>query len=98
MTRLLDDLLDAARIQAGAFEPRTAPCDLGECLDTILARLNPDERERVAVRLPDAPVAGDWERKRIEQVLANLVGNTLKYSPDSERVGVVVERDSEETE
>jgi signal transduction histidine kinase len=98
MARLLDDLLDAARIQAGGLEPRKAPCDLGECLDTILARLNLDERERVEVRLPDAPMAGNWEQKRIEQVLANLVGNALKYSPDIERVSVVVERGSEEIE
>jgi signal transduction histidine kinase len=98
MARLLDDLLDAARIQAGAFEPRAAPCDLGACLETVLARLNPDERGRLEVRLPDAPVAGNWEQRRIEQVLANLVGNALKYSPDSEPVSVVVERGLDEIE
>lgn len=98
MARLLDDLLDAARIQAGALEPRTAPCDLGACLETVLARLSPDERERIEVRLPDAPVSGNWEERHIQQVLANLVGNALKYSPDTDPVSVVVERGSEETE
>jgi signal transduction histidine kinase len=92
LTRLLDDLLDASRIQSGALELRMAPCDLGLCLETILARLNPGERARVDVTLPDAPLAGEWEQTRIEQVLANLVGNALKYSPESERVTVTVER------
>lgn len=92
MARLLDDLLDASRLQGGRLELRTAPSDIGECLATVLARLSPQERARVAVALPDAPLAGEWERTRIEQVLANLVGNALKYSPERERVSVAVER------
>ena len=92
MTRMLDDLLDASRIQVGAFELRLAPCELGTCLTTVLARLGPDARERVSVTLPQAPLAGQWNQQRLEQVLANLVGNALKYSAEGERVNVVVER------
>lgn len=92
MGRLLDDLLDASRIQVGAFEVRPVPCDLGTCLDSVLARLGPDVSERVDVTLPDAPVAGQWDRSRLEQVLANLVDNAVKYSPDGERVGIAIER------
>ena len=91
LARLLDDLLDASRLQAGHFPLRTAPCDLGECLDGVLARLDPGDRERVRVQLPDAPVAGNWEGARIQQVLANLVGNALKYSPPETTVQVRVE-------
>jgi signal transduction histidine kinase len=96
MARLLDDLFDASCIQAGRLELRTAPCELGECLATVLARLGEAERERVDVALPDAPLAGEWERARVEQVLANLIGNALKYSPAGARVRVAVERDSGE--
>jgi signal transduction histidine kinase len=98
MARLLDDLLDASRIQGGQLELWTVPSDLGECLETILARLNPEERSRVAIALPDALLAGEWETKRIEQVLANVIGNALKYSPESERVSVTVDRRAEEIE
>jgi signal transduction histidine kinase len=91
MARLLDDLLDASRLQAGLFPLRTSSCELGECLDSVLARLDPGARERVRVQLPDAPVAGDWEGARIQQVLANLVGNALKYSPPETTVEVRVE-------
>jgi signal transduction histidine kinase len=92
MAELIDDLLDVSRIQVGALQLQTAPCELGACLDTVLARLAPEARTRVDVQLPDAPVAGDWDHRRIEQVLANLVGNALKYSPPDTRVDVVVER------
>ena len=92
MARLLDDLLDASRIQAGVFVLRPMPCEIGDCLATVLARLGPEERERVDVVLANASLAGEWDPKRVEQVLANLVGNALKYSPDGARVGVAVER------
>jgi signal transduction histidine kinase len=98
MARLLDDLLDASRIQAGALVPRTAPCELGASLITVLRRLSPEERERVDVALPGAPLAGSWEQKRIEQVLANLIGNALKYSPATTHVSVVVQRHPGEIE
>jgi two-component system OmpR family sensor kinase len=92
MALLLDNLLDVSRLQAGAFTLRTAPCAIEECLATALTSLGPEERERVEVALDAAPLAGLWERKKIEQVLANLVGNALKYSPVSALVRVVVER------
>jgi signal transduction histidine kinase/CheY-like chemotaxis protein len=92
LTHLLDDLLDASSIQAGGLGLRLAPCDMGECLETVLGRLNPAERGRVDITLADAPLSGQWERRRIEQVLANLIGNALKYSPEGERVSVTVDR------
>jgi PAS domain S-box-containing protein len=92
MSRLVDVLLDASRIQAGGLELRTSPCDLGECLANALALLSPRDAQRVEVALPDAPLAGDWEQDRVEQVLANLVGNALKYSPETEPVRVEVTR------
>jgi signal transduction histidine kinase len=92
MAGLLDHLLHASQIQAGRFAPRTAPCELGECLGAVLASLSPEERGRVAVFLGDEPLAGQWERGQVEQVLANLVRNALKYSPATEPVEVRVER------
>jgi len=98
MTRLIDDLLDASRLQAGALELRAAACDLAENLRVVLGRLNAAERERIDVTLPDAPLSGVWEQARIEQVLTNLVSNALKYSPETERVSVTVERRTNEIE
>ena len=92
MTRLLDYLLDASRVQAGQLALRPAPCDAGECLATVLASLSPEESDRVDVTLDDAPLAGVWDRLRVEEVLANLVRNALKYSAPTARVTVRVER------
>lgn len=90
MNLLLDDLLDASRMQMNSLELRPAACDIVACLSTILARLSPESRERVEVTAPVTGLAGQWDQNRIEQVLANLVSNALKYSPDDARVMVVV--------
>jgi signal transduction histidine kinase len=71
---------------------RTGPCDLGECLAAVLARLGSAGRDRVDAILVAQPLAGDWDGQKIERVLANLLGNALKYSPPSERIRVEAER------
>ncbi len=98
MTRLLDDLLNASLIQARALELDITSCDLLECLDTILRRLNPEERGRVGLEVPDMPLVGDWDQRRIEDALGNLLRNALKYSPENERVTVVLEQRPGEVE
>jgi signal transduction histidine kinase len=98
MARLVDDLLDASRIQAGAFSLRRAPCELAACLDNVLDRLGPEDRRRVELRLADVPLAGEWDQRRIEQVLTNLITNALKYSPPDRPVTVAVERGNGEIE
>jgi PAS domain S-box-containing protein len=98
LASMVDDLLDASRIQAGAFELRTARCDLRVCLANVLNSLTENERASVDAALPAAALVGRWEQKRIEQVLANLIGNALKYSPRAERIDVVVTRRAAEVE
>ena len=96
MVRLVTDLLDAARIQAGVFKLQAERCDLETCLRSVLARLVQGERDRVDVSLHAADASGNWEANMIERVLTNLLGNALKYSAASEHVSVVVEqRDGE---
>jgi signal transduction histidine kinase len=92
MAHLLNHLLDASRVQASRLDLRPAPCDMGECLAAVQTTLSPEEGDRVLITLDNAPLAGQWERVRIEQVLANLVRNALKYSPPTARVTVWVER------
>lgn len=86
VTRLLMDLLEVSRIDAGRVKLRRAPLDLG-----VLARAVVDKarhREEGQGRHLEVHVEGTLPRvhgdaDRLEQILTNLVDNALRYAPDS---------------
>jgi signal transduction histidine kinase len=92
LTRLVDDLLDVSRMRAGSLEIRPIECDLVELTrDVVQVRSigEPDERLAFFARRPE--INGNWDPDRIQQVLDNLVGNALKYSPSTGKVTVTVD-------
>lgn len=91
MLRLVEDLLDVARIEAGTLELDLAPVDLGGLVERNVA-LNRVLAEPKGTRIElvrDGDV-GDMvlDPVKIEQVLNNLIGNAVKYSPPGSTVEV----------
>lgn len=91
LIRLVNDLVDAARIQAGKLEMRMARCDLAALLGEVVAELRVAPPARpITLHLPNVPetvpVLADADR--IGQVIANYVTNALKYSPKESTVEV----------
>jgi PAS domain S-box-containing protein len=82
MNELVSDLLDLGRISAG-LDMDTAPVNLIELLQDVLETLTSQVEEKqhhLSLYLPDqAFVSGS--RGRLKQVLLNLVGNAIKYTP-----------------
>ena len=98
MARLLDDLLDIARIEAGALSTAQAPCDAAEIAqEACEARRSAAMDKRVALiwEMPAdlPPIHADHDR--ILQVLSNLVGNAIKFTPAQGQilVSAVAEQD-----
>ena len=94
MLRLVEDLLDAARIEAGTLELDLAPVDLGGLVERNVA-LNRvlAEPKGTRIDLYRDGEAGDvgkmvLDTAKIEQVLNNLIGNAVKYSPPGSTVEV----------
>jgi two-component system sensor histidine kinase KdpD len=89
LDRLVSDLLDLSRLQAGAAvpEPGDWPVD-----DFVLQTLDDVEAAaRVEVALPeDDPPLVHADRAQCERILANLVENALRYSPPTESIRVQV--------
>jgi signal transduction histidine kinase len=88
--RLVNDLLDTTQVSAGRFQTHRVHTDLAELAHEVVALQQPTTgRHRLILECPDQ-VDGDWDGERIGQVLANLVNNALKYSPDGGDVCVQV--------
>ena len=81
VTRLIGELLDVSRIEAGRLELRRYPIDVVEIVDKVRGRLTPiaDKHTLAASFPPGFPqVFGDPDK--LEQVLTNLVENAIKHT------------------
>jgi signal transduction histidine kinase/ActR/RegA family two-component response regulator len=89
MARLLDDLLDAARISSGKITLAVRPMALAGAIDQAVETVAPRIRERgqqLEVELPEEVVTIDGDPVRLTQVFANLLGNASKYTGDGGRI------------
>ena len=87
---LLDDLLELSRIESGSVPIRPEPVDVAELGRRLLRDLEP----RLQAGGLEAHVRADGEtrawadRRAVEQILANLLDNALKYTPAGGRVAL----------
>ncbi|WP_164009379.1 ATP-binding protein [Pyxidicoccus trucidator] len=77
----IDNLLDVSRILTGRMELNFGDVELSEVVGDVFAGLDEElTRSRIPIRFEhDGPIHARWDRPRIEQVVANLVGNAIKY-------------------
>lgn len=98
MNRLINDLVDVARLRIGEpLELSRQRFDL-VALARHIAAEHQEETERHAIRVvTDQPeVSGSWDVMRLERVLTNLLGNAVKYSPEGGEIVVEVRSDGPE--
>ncbi len=92
LKRLVDDLLDVARITTGKVELHRGPVNVAEMITHAVDAARPfieERRHQLIVSLATgAPPWIDADSTRIEQVLTNLLTNSAKYTPDGGRLAV----------
>jgi len=82
LTALIEDLLDASRLQAGGLTPNLGEVDLPKLAGRVAERLGrqfPDRAITAGFPVPFPEITADEER--IGQVISNLISNAIKYSP-----------------
>ncbi len=95
LSHMIADLLDLARLEAGAVEFEREPLDLAATARSALdelASLIRQNRLLVETRWPPGPVTVEGDRSLLLQVLSNLISNAAKFSPPGSAIGVEVRR------
>lgn len=80
LTRLVENLLDMSRLQAGALGAHPEPTSVAEVIPLAVDELG-DTADTVAIRLADDLPEVMADPALLQRVLANLISNALKYSP-----------------
>lgn len=88
MERLISDLEDVGRIEAGDFQLEVRDADLRELVLDTCRLFSGATSHTIACDTPDAPLIVPHDPTRISQVLNNLLSNAIKYSGDHSRVEV----------
>jgi signal transduction histidine kinase len=100
MNRMIQDLLDVARFEAGRLSVKPAAVDIAALLSEAEAMLRPLAAERslaldVNVAVSSAAITAD--SGRILQLLSNLVGNAIKFTPPGGRISIRATDDAQNT-
>lgn len=98
MTRLVSDLQDVSRIEAGQLHLQSQPVSFENLIDEVLqstqAQIAEKEQTLDLEISPDLPeVWGD--PTRLAQILTNLVSNAYKYTPENGRITIRAEKTTE---
>jgi PAS domain S-box-containing protein len=94
LSRLVDDLLDVSRITRGKITLRKEPVELAAVVAQAVETTRPflDARQHeLRVSLPDEGVQVEADTTRLAQVLANLLTNAAKYTPEEGHIRLTVE-------
>jgi signal transduction histidine kinase len=82
LNQLIDNLLDASRLQAGALPLEMDQVALGALAERVASRFRTQTQvHEIVVNFPPDFPAAEGDSGRLEQVLNNMVSNAIKYSP-----------------
>jgi PAS domain S-box-containing protein len=91
MSRLVSDLLEAARAQNGQIKLQTTSLDLRSIIEHVVDLMRPSfegKHQELRIVMPEAPVWVEGDATRLEQVFTNLLSNANKYT--QERGGIEI--------
>ena len=99
MASVVDDLLDATRVRHGKLEIERAPLDLRAVIAGAVDAVRPlidKRRQELSVTVPSEPLPLHADAARLAQVVANLLGNSSKYTQERGKIALSLERGSGE--
>jgi signal transduction histidine kinase len=99
LSRLIHDLLDLARIEAGKSDLQPTRLPVVALTQEVVEHLGPVAAEkhiRLDVAAADASVMAWADREKVTQVLMNLIGNAVKFTPSHGTVAIAIHKSGDE--
>ncbi|MHB8059669.1 MAG: GAF domain-containing protein [Gaiellaceae bacterium] len=100
LTGIVDALLDVAELDSGDLQVELATIDVGSVVREVVERARSElvggqeDGHSFVIELTDEPLGAEADRDKLRRVLANLVDNAVKFSPDGGAVSVVGQKRS----
>jgi signal transduction histidine kinase len=96
---LINDILDLSKIEAGKLELQFAPCSLAEICQASLQLVKgmaQQKGQHVYYAPPPKPIIIRADARRLKQLLVNLLGNAIKFTPENGDLGLEIETSESE--
>ncbi len=96
LSRMVDDLLDVARINSGRIELRIEALDLSEVISRAVDVVKPQMEQRrhtLTTKIEEGGLHVQGDAARLEQIFVNLLNNAVKYTPEGGRLGLEARRE-----
>jgi signal transduction histidine kinase len=94
LLQLISGILDVSRIEAGSLRIARDRVDIGTLMNMVVAAVQPlAQRKRLEIGTRTVPGAPDvlGDRDKLRQVILNLLGNAIKFTPDGGKIEVFAE-------
>jgi len=93
LKRLVNDMLDVSRIEAGRMVLRREPVDLGDVVRDVVTELLPlaNARKQAVKTHIEAIDPINADRDKLHQIAVNLIGNAIRYTPDDGEIVIGVD-------
>ncbi len=93
---VVNDLLDISRLHQGQLELTKGKIDLAQLVGQVVERMAPTAAKHQLRVASAEPLVVEGDRDRLEQVVATLIDNAIRYSPSGGRIEIKVERGDHE--
>ena len=96
LSRLVDNMLDISRIEAGVAKPQRGVVDLARVSDKVVETMRAQASERsidLVIRANGDDLTVEGDEDMLTEVVQNLVSNAVKYTPEGGRVAVSIDPD-----
>lgn len=93
MERLISDLMDLEALDKGQLRLVRGPANAAQIVDEVLLEMRPkaaDKSVELLAEVPRTPIVIDCDKDRIAQILENLIGNAIRFTPAGKRITVRV--------